>query len=140
MRTHLGLELAAAAWLAFAAPFMSAQEPAPTPAPAPSADERLETWPSGTVKLRVPLDEQGREHGLMETFAENGTNLETVRPYFPADPAPDLGGIGLTSRHFVVQGRLRQGDRVLEERSLVQRRQLEVVVLQREQVNLRDGS
>jgi len=73
-------------------------------------------------------------------FAENGTNLETVRPYFPADPAPDLGGIGLTSRHFVVQGRLRQGDRVLEERSLVQRRQLEVVVLQREHVNLRDGS
>lgn len=78
MRTHLGLELAAAAWLAFAAPFMSAQEPAPTPAPAPSASERLETWPSGTVKLRVPLDEQGREHGLMETFAENGTKTSAV--------------------------------------------------------------
>ena len=42
-----------------------AQEPART--------ERVETWPDGKVKLRVPLDEEGREDGVMETFAANGT-------------------------------------------------------------------
>ena len=45
----------------------------------------------------------------------------------------------MASRVFVIQGRLRLGERVLEERSLVERRQLDIVVLQRERLNLRDG-
>ena len=47
---------------------LRAQEPTP---PA-QRSERVETWPDGKVKLRVPLDEQGREDGLLETFAQNG--------------------------------------------------------------------
>lgn len=61
------------------------------------------------------------------------------RAYFPADPATSLAGVGASSRYFIVQGRLRLGDRVLEERSLVERRQLEMIVLSRERVNLRDA-
>lgn len=56
-----------------------AQEPTPTPTPAPqSPPERVETYQDGKVKLRVPLDEQGREHGLMETFAENGAKTSAT--------------------------------------------------------------
>jgi general secretion pathway protein K len=62
-----------------------------------------------------------------------------ARGHFPADPATKLDGVGVASRFFVIQGRLRLGERVLEERSLVERRQLDIVVLQRERLNLRDG-
>jgi len=62
-----------------------------------------------------------------------------ARSYFPADPQTNLDGVGVASRYFIVQGRLRLGERVLEERSLVERRQLDIVVLSRERVNLREG-
>ena len=62
-----------------------------------------------------------------------------ARSYFPADPQTNLDGVGVASRYFIVQGRLRLGERVLEERSLIERRQLDIVVLSRERVNLREG-
>jgi general secretion pathway protein K len=46
-----------------------------------------------------------------------------------------LTRIGVNSNYFEVRGRLRLGDVVLEQRSLVQRRGLDVVVLQRERVS-----
>jgi general secretion pathway protein K len=48
-------------------------------------------------------------------------------------------GVGIASRFFYIQGRLRLDDRVLEERSLVERVQLNVIVRSRERVNLREG-
>jgi general secretion pathway protein K len=42
------------------------------------------------------------------------------------------------SEFFEVSGKLRLGDRVLEQRSLVERRGIEVIALQREQVSTRD--
>jgi general secretion pathway protein K len=63
----------------------------------------------------------------------------TSRAYFPADPLTNLDGVGVSSNYFIVQGRLRLGERVLEERSLVQRRGLDIVVIARERVNLRDN-
>ncbi|KNZ34426.1 MAG: general secretion pathway protein GspK [Methylibium sp. NZG] len=45
--------------------------------------------------------------------------------------------LGVVSTFFEVSGRLRLGDRVLEQRSLVERRGIEVVALQREQVSSR---
>ena len=63
-----------------------------------------------------------------------------ARAYFPADPQTNLDGVGIASRYFIVEGRLRLGDRVLEERSLVERRQLDIVVLSRERINLRDSN
>ena len=67
-------------------------------------------------------------------------SAQPSRAFFPADPSTNLDGVGGTSRYFIVQGRLRLGDRVLEERSLVERRQLDMVVLARERINLRDGN
>lgn len=58
-------------------------------------------------------------------------------PGFDAGANPPLG---VVSNFFEVRGRLRLGDRVLEQRSLVERRGLEVIVLQREQVASREST
>jgi general secretion pathway protein K len=48
--------------------------------------------------------------------------------------------VGVNSSFFELGGRLRLGDRILEERSMVQRRGLDVVTFQRRRVNLRDSA
>ena len=56
----------------------------------------------------------------------------------PGLPAANTPQIGVVSNFFEVRGRLRLGDRVLEQRSLVERRGIDVVLLQREQVASRE--
>jgi general secretion pathway protein K len=56
----------------------------------------------------------------------------------PGLPAASNPQIGVVSNFFEVRGRLRLGDRVLEQRSLVERRGIDVVLLQREQVASRE--
>jgi general secretion pathway protein K len=56
----------------------------------------------------------------------------------PGLPASSFERVATGSNFFEVRGRLRLGDVVLEQRSLVQRRGLDVVVLQRERVSARD--
>ena len=57
----------------------------------------------------------------------------------PALPPASFDRIATGSSFFEVRGRLRLGDLVLEQRSLVQRRGVQVEVLQRERVAARDG-
>ncbi len=67
-------------------------------------------------------------------------NAAATRAYFPVTAPTPVPGISLTSRFFYIQGRLRLEERVLEERSLVERNQnLDVKVRSRERVNLREG-
>ena len=47
--------------------------------------------------------------------------------------------LAVTSSYFEVRGRLRLEDRMLEQRSLVERRGLDMLVLLREQVSTREG-
>ena len=47
--------------------------------------------------------------------------------------------VGVNSSFFELAGRLRLGDRILEEQSMVQRRGIDVVTFQRRRVNLRDS-
>ncbi len=61
---------------------------------------------------------------------------QTLLPINPGQGAPVAS---IASSFFEVRGRLRLEDRVLEQRSLVERRGLEMVVLQREQVSRRDA-
>jgi general secretion pathway protein K len=56
---------------------------------------------------------------------------QALLPGVPLDP----NRVAVASRYFEVRGRLRLDDRVLEDRSLVERRQLDVVQLTRERVN-----
>lgn len=110
--------------------------------PSPDATVNVLTAPAEVIAAAVDGMSVGsaqrlvRERGGMEM---RGINIERLRGFFPADPSTNLNGVGVASRYFIVQGRLRLGERVLEERSLVERRQLEIVVLLRERLNLRDG-
>ena len=55
---------------------------------------------------------------------------------FPLNPTR----VGVNSSFFELGGRLRLGDRILEERSMVQRRGLDVVTFQRRRLNLREST
>ena len=110
----------------------------------PGADTRVNvnTAPAEVIAAAVDGMSLGAAQRLVQERSRNALkNLAQApaRAYFPADPATKLEGVGVASRFFVIQGRLRLGERVLEERSLVERRQLDIVVLQRERINLRDG-
>lgn len=63
-------------------------------------------------------------------------SLETVRAQLPPNTPLDAARVSVTSRWFVIAGRLRLDERVLEERSLVERRDADVVVRRRERINL----
>jgi len=65
-------------------------------------------------------------------------NLDEVRKHLPAAVVLGEGQVAVGTRFFEVGGRLRMDDRVLQERSLVERRNAEVVTVQRERVNLND--
>jgi general secretion pathway protein K len=107
------------------------------------------------IRTLVNANTAGREvlvaaiKGLDLASAERLVQLRQ-RSHFktPADVAAQLPGlaaggnlpIGVVSNFFEVRGRLRLGDRVLEQRSLVERRGIEVVLLQREQVASHDPS
>jgi general secretion pathway protein K len=70
--------------------------------------------------------------------------LEAVEAQLPATVKPDAKRAGVSSSHFYVTGQLRLEDRVLQERSLVERRGsgnsgLDVVVLRRERRHLQPG-
>jgi general secretion pathway protein K len=58
----------------------------------------------------------------------------------PSVPDASLERVTWGSAYFEVRGRLRLGDVVLEQRSLVHRRGLSVDVVQRERVSSRDGT
>ncbi len=65
-------------------------------------------------------------------------NLDEVRKHLPEAVVLKEGQVAVGTRFFEVRGRLRMDDRVLQERSLVERRNAEVVTLQRERLNLND--
>ena len=75
---------------------------------------------------------QVRQQRAFRTLADAKKHLP---PAFVLSPS--LAGVG--SQFFEVRGQLRLGDRVLQERSLVQRRSPEVVTIQRERVSLNDA-
>jgi general secretion pathway protein K len=66
-------------------------------------------------------------------------NALPARAYFPANTQFEQAGLDVKTNFFIVRGRLRLDERVLEERSLVERQQLEVTVRSRERVNLLEG-
>jgi general secretion pathway protein K len=129
-------------WLGLEADTVARLDPWIILLPSPDATVNVLTAPAEVIAAAVDGLSVGaaqrlvRERGGMDM---RGINIERLRGFFPTDPATNLNGVGVASRYFVVQGRLRLGERVLEERSLVERRQLEIVVLLRERLNLRDG-
>jgi general secretion pathway protein K len=74
---------------------------------------------------------QARQRAPLKSIAD----LQALAPGLPAGSVERLM---VGSNFFEVRGRLRLGDVVLEQRSLVQRRGLDVVVLQRDRVSARE--
>ena len=74
---------------------------------------------------------QARQRSPMKSIAD-------VQALAPSLPSTAFERLAVGSNFFEVRGRLRLGDVVLEQRSLVQRRGLDVVVLQRDRVSARD--
>ncbi|MFZ2649954.1 MAG: type II secretion system minor pseudopilin GspK [Burkholderiaceae bacterium] len=71
------------------------------------------------------------------------SHFRTVADVLAQIPGVELDAnppIGVVSNFFEIRGRLRVGDRVLEQRSLVERRGLEVVLLLREQIASRESA
>lgn len=64
--------------------------------------------------------------------------LEDLKPYIPAVGMLEPGRVAVGTGFFEVRGKLRLVDRVLEESSLVERRGLDILPLQRRRVNSRD--
>jgi general secretion pathway protein K len=64
--------------------------------------------------------------------------LQEIQKLLPGSPTLDAKRVGIASTFFEVTGRLRLDKRVLEERSLVERKGIDVVPLRRERVNLQD--
>jgi general secretion pathway protein K len=68
------------------------------------------------------------------------TAVEAMKPLLPQGIVPDARRVGVSTQFFEVSGRLRLDERVLEERSLVQRRgagvATEVITLHRERRSL----
>ena len=65
-------------------------------------------------------------------------NLDEAKANLPASVVLNERQVAVNSRYFEVRGQLRLDDRVLQERSLVERRNPEIVTVQRERVNLND--
>lgn len=65
--------------------------------------------------------------------------LDKTRPLLPENTAVDGNRVSVQTGFFWVSGRLRLEERILEERSLVQRRGTDVVTLLREKRNLQTG-
>ena len=61
-------------------------------------------------------------------------SIEDTRSLLPRDTQLDAQRIATSSAFFEVRGRLRLGERVLEERSLIERRGLDMVMLDRQRV------
>jgi general secretion pathway protein K len=74
---------------------------------------------------------QARQRVPLKTKAD-------IQALAPSLPTTSFSRVDVSSSFFEVRGRLRLGDVVLEQRSLVQRRGIDVVVIQRDRVSSRD--
>ena len=64
---------------------------------------------------------------------------QDIQSQLPAMTPQDLQGVDVMSRYFDVRGRLRLSDRVLEQRSLIERNQRLITVLSSERISSNDS-
>jgi general secretion pathway protein K len=110
--------------------------------PDPSARLNVNTAPAEVIAAVV----EGMSAGLARRLVQDrqrqplkelgqGDSLN----YFSPQPASKFDALTIASSYFIVQGRLRLEGQVLEERSLVQRRNVDMIVLSRERVSSRES-
>ncbi len=99
----------------------------------------VNTAPREVLVAAIPnLDLATAERIVQQRQRSPMKSVADVQALAPSLPASSFERLAVSSSFFEVRGRLRLGDVVLEQRSLVQRRGLDVVVLQRDRVSARD--
>jgi len=101
----------------------------------------LNTAPKEVIAASIDgLDLGGAERLVQTRQRTPFKTLEEARRLLPPTLKLEESRVGVLSNFFEVRGRLRLDDRVLEELSLVERRGLDVVALQRRRINLIDAA
>jgi general secretion pathway protein K len=133
------------AWLGIDSDTLQRLEPLVIVLPDPQAKINVNTASAEVIAAVVEGMSLGNAQRLVQDRQRTPLRDLGAAPtaqYFPLQMARPLNEIaGVNSSFFIVQGRLRLDERLLEERSLVQRRnQTDLVVLSRERINLREGT
>ena len=103
--------------------------PAPTPV-------NLNTAPREVIAaLFDGMDLASAERLVQARLTKPLRTVQDTKDYFPAAVTVSSERASVQTSYFWVSGRLRLDERVLEERSLVQRRGLDMLVLDRQRVN-----
>jgi general secretion pathway protein K len=125
-------------WFGIAPEALHALEPYVVILPEP-AWVNVNTAPREVLVAAVPgLDLATAERIVQSRQRVPMKSTADLQALAPALPTSSFDRTSVSSNFFEVHGRLRLGDVVLEQRSLVQRRGLDVIVLQRERVSSRD--
>lgn len=104
----------------------------PTPTPV-----NLNTAPREVIAAVVEgLDTGSAERLVQAREHQPFRSIEQAKAVLGPDSEVKFEGVAVATNHFEVRGRIRLGERVLEERSLVQRANREIVTLQRERLSL----
>ena len=131
------------AWLGIDADTIRRIEPWVDVLPDPQAKVNVNTASAEVIAAAVEDMTLGNAQRLVQDRQRTplkDLGSPTALGYFPVQLKRPLGEVlAVSTNFFIIQGRLRLEERVLEERSLVQRVQLEIVVKSRERVNLREG-
>ena len=134
--------LADLTWLGIEADTLRRLAPWVTVLPSNDTRVNVNTAPAEVIAAAVEGMSLGSAQRILQERQRTplkDLSAPATRAFFPPDPA-NLDGLGVASRYFIVQGRLRLGERVLEERSLIERRGLDMLVLARERINLRESN
>ena len=126
------------AWLGVSAEALRRLEPYVTLLPIPTLINANTAGREVLVAALKGLDLASAERLLQVRQRSHFKTPADVLAQVPGIAAGSTPQIGVDSNFFEVRGRLRLGDRVLEQRSLVERRGIDIVLLQREQVASRD--
>ena len=86
------------------------------------------------------LDLGGAERLVQARVRKHFDSVQAAQTVLGANFSLSPERVGVNSSFFELSGRLRLGDRILEERSMVQRRGLDVVTFQRQRENLREAA
>lgn len=101
-----------------------------------STPVNLNTAPREVIAAAIPGLDLASAERIVQSRARNPLNgVDEVKALLPQGVELDTTRVNFSTAFFEVRGRLRTAERVLEERSLVQRRGVEVVPLHRERVS-----
>ena len=126
-------------WIGVDAETIARIEPYVTLLPAPTP-VNVNTAPREVLVGAIDgLDLGTAERLVQQRQRQPFESMEAVQAQLPPGLKTDPARVGVATNWFEVSGRLRFEDRVLEERSLVERRENDVIVRRRERLSLSAG-